>query len=313
MVMRLRRRDPLVPGTYAAPAAPATRGSAILRTLRTAWWPRFLVAGVVIAIVGVTLLSGMAQALATLGGAAIAVLAATAGLLGKSWDRDRWREPPMPPGGGAPIENLLAVPAEAAVEQGITLYDVLGVLPGAEARKIKREYEAKSDLLGPDMIAGAPPNVVTACTRAQDMLDIAWRVLSDPMSRGRYDEAAGIRRSGGGLGQPGTGPADPRLDPDDMNIIVEERGAGAAGGLLVWFGRLVRKPPSRRVTVPDVRGLFYHVCLEVAWRHGMTLTAIRLTEHPMAVDGLVVDQDPPPGAVRCGGQLTVQVWHPSAR
>jgi hypothetical protein len=99
-----------------------------------------------------------------------------------------------------------------------------------------------------------------------------------------------------------------------MNIIVEERGGGAVGGLLVWFGRLVGKPePSRRVAVPDVRGLFYHVCLEVAWRHGMTLTAIRVTEHPTAVDGLVVDQDPPPGAVRCGGQLTVQVWHPSAR
>jgi hypothetical protein len=311
MAMRLRREDPVASGTSAAPAAQTTRGSSILRTLRTAWWPRFLVVGVVLMIVGVTLLSSMAQALATLGGAVIGVFAVTVGLLGKSWDRDRMREPPMPPGGGAPIQNLLAVPAEGAVERGITWYDVLGVLPGAEARKITREYEAKSGLLSPDMIAGAPPNVVMARTRAQDMLDTAWRVLSDPMSRGCYDEAAGIRRSGGGLGQPGLGPADPGLGRGDMNSIVDEPGGGVVGGLLAWFGGLVRKPQrSRRVAVPDVRGLFYSACLEVAWRRGMTVTAIRLTEHPMAVDGLVVDQDPPPGAVRWGGQLIVQVWHP---
>jgi hypothetical protein len=104
MGMRLRRQDPVVPGT----PAQATRRSSILRTLRTAWWPRFLVTGVVLVIVGVTLLSGMAQALAVLGGAVVGVFAVTVGLLGKSWDRDRMREPPMPPGGGAPIQNLLS-------------------------------------------------------------------------------------------------------------------------------------------------------------------------------------------------------------
>ncbi len=54
-------------------------------------------------------------------------------------------------------------------QERITWYDVLGVLPGAEARKIKREYEAKSALLRPDMIAGAPSNVFKAVTRAQDL------------------------------------------------------------------------------------------------------------------------------------------------
>ena len=39
----------------------------------------------------------------------------------------------------------------------ITWYDVLGVLPGAEACKIKREYDAKAALLRPDLISGAPP------------------------------------------------------------------------------------------------------------------------------------------------------------
>src|SRR5690242_12599876 len=37
MGMRLRRQDPAVPGTPAAPAAQPTRGSSIARTLRTAW------------------------------------------------------------------------------------------------------------------------------------------------------------------------------------------------------------------------------------------------------------------------------------
>jgi hypothetical protein len=48
---------------------------------------------------------------------------------------------------------------------GVTWYDVLGVLPGAQARTIQREYEAKAALLGPGLIAGAPPDVVTAVIR----------------------------------------------------------------------------------------------------------------------------------------------------
>ena len=106
MGMRLHRRDPVVLGTPAAPAAQTSRRRSIMRTLRTAWWPRFLVAGVVLMVVGGALLSGTAQALVALGGAVVFVFVAAVGLLGKSWDQDRMREPPMPPGGGAPIQNL---------------------------------------------------------------------------------------------------------------------------------------------------------------------------------------------------------------
>jgi hypothetical protein len=202
--------------------------------------------------------------------------------------------------------------------EGITWYDVLSVLPGAETKRIEREYEAKSGLLRPDMIAGASSNVLTAVTRAQGMLDRAWEVLGDPVSRGRYDKEIGIRRSGEGLGQPGTGPFDPGPGPDDPGIVGELPGVAeviSVGALLAALtGGLVRKPrPARPVAVPDVRGLFYLVCVEVARRHRLQVTTIRLTERPMAVDGLVVDQDPPPGAVRRGGQLTVQIWHPPSR
>ena len=189
-----------------------------------------------------------------------------------------------------------------AIEPGITLYDVLGVLPGAEARKINREYDAKAALLRPELISGAPPNVVTAVSRAQELLDTAWEVLGDPASRKRYDEAVGLRRSGGGLGQPGTG-----IEPAGL----ASAGPGIIGGLTGWLGP--RRRRHRPGAVPDVRGLFYHTCLEVASRRGLRVKTVRLTERPMAVDGLVVDRDPLPRAVRRGGQLTVQIWHPPAR
>ena len=63
-------------------------------------------AGVVLMVIGVTLLSGAAQALAALGGAVVFVFAVTWGLQSKSWDQDRRREPPMPPGGGSVSQNF---------------------------------------------------------------------------------------------------------------------------------------------------------------------------------------------------------------
>jgi DnaJ domain len=198
---------------------------------------------------------------------------------------------------------------------GITWYDVLGVMPGAEPRKIKRQYEDKAGLLRPELIWGAPPNVVVAVRRAQELLDTAWEVLRDPGSRRRYDEAVGVRRSGGGLGQPGTGIESAGLAPAGPGIIGGLPGVTEAGGLpglTGWLGP--RRRRTRPGAVPDVRGLFYHVCLEVATRRGLHVRTVRLTEHPMAVDGLVVDQDPrPPTKARRGGTLTVQVWHPPAR
>jgi len=183
---------------------------------------------------------------------------------------------------------------------GITWYDVLGVLPGAEARKIKRAYDAKAALLRPELIWGAPPNVLTAATRAQELLDMAREVLGDPDSRKRYDETAGLRRSGGGLGQPGSGIESVGIAPADVPALTGWRGP--------------RRRRNRSAAVPDVRGLFYHVCLEVATRRGLHVRIIRLTERPMAVDGLVVDQDPrPPAKASRAGTLTVQLWHPPAQ
>jgi hypothetical protein len=66
-----------------------------------------------------------------------------------------------------------------------------------------------------------------------------------------------------------------------------------------------------RVVVPDVRGLFYRACTEVAGRIGLRIAPIRLTPHPMPVEGLVVGQAPAPGErVHHNSTLTVRLWHP---
>ena len=44
----------------------------------------------------------------------------------------------------------------------------------------------------------------------------------------------------------------------------------------------------------DVGGLFYRACLDVAGRVGLHLAPVRLTAHPMPVEGLVAGQTPAP-------------------
>ena len=78
--------------------------------------------------------------------------------------------------------------------------------------------------------------------------------------------------------------------------------------------RLARHPDyQRRIPVPDVRGLFYDVFVGVVGRLDLKVTFVQLTEHPMQVEGLVVDQSPGPSAkIHQRGELTVHVWHPPA-
>ena len=56
------------------------------------------------------------------------------------------------------------------------------------------------------------------------------------------------------------------------------------------------------------------MCLEMPTRHALHIRIVRLTERPMGIDGLVVDQDPkPPTRAYRGDKLTVKLWHPPAR
>ena len=196
----------------------------------------------------------------------------------------------------------------------ITWYDVLGLLPGASAEQVKNQHDAKVSLLRPELLAGAPSPVVTAATRAREILDAARRVLADPDSRARYDAATGIRGEGGGLVRRGGFPSEPGPQRDD-GLLAGNPGAEMLGALLALSDLLAPHPgPPRRVTVPDVRGLFFSVCLGITGKLGLRVTPVRLTAHPMPVDGLVVAQSPKRATrARRGSALTVQVWHPPAR
>jgi hypothetical protein len=211
--------------------------------------------------------------------------------------------------------NVSGRDATDATRRAITWYDILGVLPTVSTGKIQREYDAKTSLLRAELISGAPSGVVKAASRAQGILDTAWRVLGDPVSRERYDEEVGFRRSGEGLASRVNVPSEPGWGPADFSFAGGWRVAGMVGALMAIGDSLASHPrPRGRVPVPDVRGLFYSVCLEVTGRLGVRVTAVRLTERPMPVDGLVVNQSPlPPATAHRGSALTVQVWHPPMR
>lgn len=196
----------------------------------------------------------------------------------------------------------------------ITWYEVLGAMPGASQTEIRRNYDSKARLLGPEFLAGAPSPVVKAASRARGILDAAWRVLGDPAQRTRYDEMAGIRSTGGGLARRGNDASEPGWTTSDFDFATGGAGAEMLGALMALGDLLAPHPHEpRRVVVPDVRGLFYSVCSVATGRLGLRLTVVRLTEHPMPVDGLIVGQSPDPlMKTRRSVALTVQVWHPPA-
>jgi hypothetical protein len=67
-----------------------------------------------------------------------------------------------------------------AVQPVVTWYDVLDVMPGAATEEIQDKYDARASLLRPELISGATSAVITAASRAQQLLDSARRVLGDP-------------------------------------------------------------------------------------------------------------------------------------
>jgi hypothetical protein len=182
----------------------------------------------------------------------------------------------------------------------ITWYDVLGVLPDAEPQDIRAAWQARNAALQPDTLAGASPDVLSAADRARQLVQEAWGVLANPAARASYDEKIGFARPGEGLTSPGRGPSGPDVSLGQGWSTADEES-------------LEPYPdPHSRVVVPAVTGLFYGACMEVAGRLGLHVAPVRLTPHPMPVDGLVVGQTPAPGErVRRDSTLTVQVWHPS--
>lgn len=176
----------------------------------------------------------------------------------------------------------------------ITWYDVLGVLPDAPLDDIRDAREAREALLGADRLASAPLEVQAAADRARQAVQRAWRVLADPGTRESYDVEAGFAFPGEGL-------------PPPWREADESLGEG--------WPAADDEPPhtkrSSRIVVPDMTGLFYRACTEVAGRVGLHVAPIRLTPHPLPVEGLVVGQEPAAGEqVHHDSTLTVRLWHP---
>ena len=69
------------------------------RTLLTRWWPRFFLMGVLVVVIGATVVSGAAALWVIFAGAAISFISLFS-LLSMS-PADYRRERPMPPGAGA--------------------------------------------------------------------------------------------------------------------------------------------------------------------------------------------------------------------
>jgi hypothetical protein len=182
----------------------------------------------------------------------------------------------------------------------ITWYDVLGVLPDASADDIRDAWQARVVALQPDVLAGAAPEVLAAAERGRQAVEKAWRVLGEPAARQTYDQEIGFSRPGEGLEPPWRGPSGPDVGlGQDWSEADEEALEPYAD------------PPSR-VAVPDVTGLFFQACMEVAGRAGLRVDPIGLTPHPKPVEGLVVGQMPASGErARRDSALTVRVWHPS--
>lgn len=205
----------------------------------------------------------------------------------------------------------------AVIRSGLTWYGVLGVQPGAPPEQIQQYYDSKSAVLRPEHVWGATSAVVTAVRQAQALLDEARGVLGDRVRRQRYDEELGLRSGGGGLERTsGTVATEASWGPPDIDVAGFEEPVAALGLLSEMTGMFTPNPPRRpgRILMPDVRWLFYSVCRDIVRGLDLRLTVERLTEHPMAVDGLVVGQSPGPHAkARRAGGLTIQVWHPPSR
>ncbi len=209
-----------------------------------------------------------------------------------------------------------------AVAGGITWYDVLGVTAGASLDTLKDAYSQRVAQLRPELLTGAPSPVVSAARRASEAVEAAWLVLSDPSRRHRYDKEIGLHRGhglrgspvfGGSDGAPASGQDPFYLLRDGLTDIGDDTAGIAFGALATWVTPLP-EPARRRLIVPDVRGLFYRPCRDVATMAGLRLAVVQLTADAMPVEGLVVGQSPDPGSqVRRLSTLTVQVWHPPRR
>ncbi len=200
----------------------------------------------------------------------------------------------------------------------ITYYDILGISASASSEDVRTAHDMKVKTLERYFLSAGHSKVVRAASRALADLNDALSVVGDPIRRMSYDNEIGIRH-GGGLAEPESVLSQPGLDFPNTGGAFE---TGAFEGVdpnvvLVGLAALAdwlrpRPRRSRRVVVPDVRGMFGRQCRLAAAKTGLRVKVVQLTEYPVPIEGLVVDQSPQPGTkVRRSSTLTVAAWHPA--
>lgn len=198
------------------------------------------------------------------------------------------------------------------MDDQLSYYDLLGVLPGASADDIRRACDAKLAVLAPGMIAGASTRVIVAIDRARAWLEEARETLTDRAARQRYDIEVGIVRPGTGLARARPLSAAERDPP--ASALGGRHSAINAALAFAADALAPRRRLTRRVIVPDARSLFVTPARRLMRLRGLHIEVVQLTRHPMPVEGVVVAQSPPTGeVVRRASTVTVQVWHPAAR
>ena len=98
-----------------------------------------------------------------------------------------------------------------------TLYDHLGVAPGASHEEIKRAYHLLARRHHPDAHGGAQPAVLEEARRRMVVINGAWAVLGDPERRRAYDASVDSARQP--PGPPGSATERPYpewFEPDDV-------------------------------------------------------------------------------------------------
>ena len=184
-------------------------------------------------------------------------------------------------------------------------YEVLGLPRDASPEEVQHAHAAKATQLLPSRADGAPPDVIEAVTKARTVIDDAERILGDPVLRAQYDDTIDRQVPRPNDGSTDSGLAGPQsfASQEWANPLYDP--LGGLEKLAEWLGP--HPQGSRMVTVPDVRGVEASEAFYVVARADLHINFVRLTERPDG-DGLVVGQDPPPGAsVRRHSTLTVEV------
>jgi molecular chaperone DnaJ len=136
-------------------------------------------------------------------------------------------------------------------------YETLGVDRGASEKDIKSAYRKLAQEYHPDN----NPDNPKAEARFKDVSE-AYRVLSDPEERTRYDEAREAFQRGTFVGGPGGGAQYVRID--DLGDLGEVFGGGLFGGLgdLFGFGGRGRGQPRRGADLEAELALTFHEAIQ---------------------------------------------------